>query len=155
MKIIISFIVAVIVYFILENLYPTKLIENIKLTKAQCDCFYDDDFKAVLKGFLDQITDELKKPFAVRQLTKAVCAIKLVWGRKPGWQDFLAQQAKNLSVPVNDRKGTLIAFLKKEYDAAQKKIEEKGWTDLTPPGGPLDGFYQALDNKLSTINFND
>jgi hypothetical protein len=155
MKIILSFIVAIIVYFLLENLYPTKLVENLKLTQAQCNCFYDEDFKYILNAFLNQITDELKKPFAVRQLTKAVCVIKLVHDRKPGWQDFLNQQAKNLAVPAHDRKGILRAYLNKEYDAALKTIQEKGWLELIPPGGPLDSFFQALDNKLSSLNYND
>jgi hypothetical protein len=155
MKIIISFIVAVIVYFILENLYPTKLIENIKLTKAQCDCFYDNDLRYALNSFLNQVNDEVKKPIVFRQLTKGVCMIQRVWRRQPGWIETLAQQSKNLSVPISDRKGTLIAFLVKEQKAAMNMIRTKGWLDLIPDGGPLDKFFSYLGGKAAGLNFSD
>jgi len=159
-NIIFSVIIAILVYFLLKNLEiikpkKKKVIEKLKLLKAQCDCFYDDDLKKGLNSFLNQISDEIKKPVVFRQLTKAVCMIKRVWKREPGWIDTLAQQAKNLSVPPSDRKGTLIAFLIKEQKAAMDIIRAKGWLDLIPDGGPMDKFFTFLGGKAATLNFND
>jgi hypothetical protein len=157
LNLLISIIVAILVYFILIILEKpkSKVIEKLKLLKAQCDCFYDDDLKYGLNSFLNQVSDEVKKPVVFRQLTKGVCMIQRVWRRQPGWVETLAQQSKNLSVPPSDRKGTLIAFLVREQKAAMDIIRAKGWLDLIPDGGPLDKFFTFLGGKAATLNFSD
>jgi hypothetical protein len=159
LNLLISIVIGILVYFMLKIIDfskpKPKVIEKLKLLKAQCDCFYDDDLRYALNSFLNQVNDEVKKPIVFRQITKGVCMIKRVWRRQPGWIGTLAQQSKNLGVPPSDRKGTLIAFLVKEQKAAMDIIRAKGWLDLIPDGGPLDKFFSFLGGKASGLNFSD
>jgi hypothetical protein len=157
LNLLLSILVGILVYFLLNKLEKPKpkVIEKLKLLQAQCDCFYDDDLKYALNSFLAQVSVEVKKPAVFRQLTKGMCMIKRVWRRQPGWNQTLAQQSKNLAVPESDRKGTLIAYLVKEQKAAMQIIREKGWLDLIPDGGPLDKFFTFLGGKAASLNFSD
>jgi hypothetical protein len=154
-----SIVIGILVYFMLKFIDfskpKPKVIEKMKLLAAQCNCFYDDDLRYALNSFLNQVNDEVKKPIVFRQLTKGVCMIQRVYRRQPGWIETLAQQSKNLSVPISDRKGTLIAFLVKEQKAAMDIIRAKGWLDLIPDGGPLDKFFSFLGGKATALNFSD
>jgi hypothetical protein len=159
LNLLISIVIGILVYFLLKVIDfskpKPKVIEKLKLTKAQCDCFFDADLRYALNQFLSQVNDPIKKPIVFRQITKGVCMIKRVWRRQPGWIQTLAQQSKNLSVPPSDRKGTLIAFLVKEQKAAMNIIRTKGWLDLIPDGGPLDKFFSFFGGKASGLNFRD
>jgi hypothetical protein len=159
LNLLLSILVGILVYFLLKHIDTTKpkpkVIEKLKLMKAQCDCFYDDDLKYGLNSFLSQVSDEVKKPVVFRQLTKGVCMIKRVWRRQPGWVETLASQSKKLSIPVSDRKATLVAYLDKERKAAMDIIRSRGWLDLIPDGGPLEKFFEFLGGKAASLNFND
>ena len=158
-NLLLSILVGILVYFLLKHIDTTKpkpkVIEKLKLMKAQCDCFYDEDLKYALNSFLAQVTDEVKKPVVFRQLTKGVCMIKRVWRRQPGWVETLLNQSKKFGIPAGERKATLIAYLDQERKAAMDIIRAKGWLDLIPEGGPLEKFFTFLGGKAASLNFSD
>lgn len=126
-NLIISILVAIIVYLILDI---NVLKEGANYTKPE-KCFYDveliqlhDTFVSALK----QNPDILRKMKG--KLLPGVCILDLVMNKKSGWDKFLDSQANRFGT---DRKGALLKYLGDVYDKAIAYTKEAGIEYLTQP----------------------
>ena len=126
-NLIISILVAIIVYLILD-IHILK--EGVDYTKAE-KCFYDfeliqlhDTFVSALK----QNPDILRKMKG--KLLPGVCILDLVMNKKNGWDKFLDSQANRFGT---NRKFALLRYLTEVYDKAIAYTKEAGIEYLTQP----------------------
>ena len=127
LNLIISILVAIIVYLILD-IHILK--EGVDYTKPE-KCFYDYELIQLHNTFvfaLKQNPDILRKMKG--KLLPGVCILDLVMNKKNGWDKFLDSQANRFGT---NRKAALLKYLSDIYDKAIAYTKEAGIEYLTQP----------------------
>jgi len=131
--ILLTFTVVLLIYF---DYFKKRNIEKLKIkaidpTQPE-NCFFDYELKELHKTFVYALKNDILQLKKIKGLLlPGVCILDMVANRKVGWDKFLDSQQGTYG--TNDRKSTLLAFLKEKYDATIVYINKNNLDFLTKP----------------------
>jgi hypothetical protein len=131
--------------------FKKKNIE--KLSKAQDPtepekCFYDYEMKDLHSIFVSALKNNIAQLKKIKGLLlPSICILDMVANRKVGWDKFLDSQQEKYG--SNNRKSTLLAYLKENYDKTIAYINLNNLDFLTKPY-PIDVPFEPPRINPST-----
>jgi len=129
-KLIISILVAILVYIYLEPKKITEKLTSANPTKPE-RCFYDNELLSIHSTFVNSLKnnpDMLKK--MKQQILPSICILDLVVNQKVGWDKYLDTMASKYST---DRKGALLKYMDENYNKVVDYANANGLSYLTQP----------------------
>jgi len=112
--ILITFSVVLLIYM---DYFKEKNIEKLKtLDPTEPEkCFFDYELKNLHTTFVSALKNDIVQLKKIKgKLLPSVCILDMVVNKKVGWDKFLDSQQGTYG--TGDRKSTLLAFLKENYD---------------------------------------
>ena len=127
-------IIGIIIVLILHTLRINKCIEKYKAsdpTKPE-KCFFDYELIILHGTFVSALENNLVQLKKLKgKLLPSVGILDMVINRKSGWDKFLENEASRYGTA--DRKSTLLAYLKENYDLTVAYANSNGMEFLTKP----------------------
>ena len=127
-------IIGIIIVLILHTLRVNKCIEKYKSsdpTKPE-KCFFDFELITLHSTFVLALENNLVQLKKIKgKLLPSVCILDMIINRKSGWDKFLDNEASRYG--TGDRKSTLLAYLKENYDLTVSYANSNGLEFLTKP----------------------